>query len=147
MPQALPREHPNFDFRLVEPTAMLGGVMDGETIPDFGAKLDAQEVGQRLATMNIEIVHYQMDGFGLHVLQGDLEGYLGELHSRTIRRGKGEMASRFRFYGTENIGGSATFVFVVSPRFASRSSRCGRSQVRVQCDGLSSKQTTGCRGL
>jgi len=113
MPQALPREHPDFDFRLVEPTAMLGGVVDCETLPDFGAKLGAQEVGQRLATMNIEIVHYQVDGFGLHVLQGDLEGHLGKFLSRTIRCGKGEMATRFRFYGTENIGGSA----MICPRF------------------------------
>src|SRR5215510_13388709 len=34
--QALPREDPDFDLRLIEPAAVCRRVMNGEAVPDFG---------------------------------------------------------------------------------------------------------------
>ena len=42
--QTLPREDPDFDFRLIEPTPVGRGVVDGEPIPDFAADFRAQEI-------------------------------------------------------------------------------------------------------
>jgi hypothetical protein len=125
MTQTLPREHPNFDFGLVEPTPMGGCVVDAKPVPDFGAKLSAVKIGQRLAAMNIEIVQHQVDGLGLRVLEDDFEDCLGEFRGRTIRRREGEMAAGFGFYRAENIGSPLTPVFVIPPGFSSRLSRRG----------------------
>ena len=61
----MPREHPDFDFRRVEPTSMSGRVMNDKAIPDLGAKLGTIKIGQRFAAMNIKIVQHQVDGLGL----------------------------------------------------------------------------------
>ena len=42
--EALPGKHCEFDFRLVEPTAVFGRVMDGKSAPDFCRHLSAIEI-------------------------------------------------------------------------------------------------------
>ena len=54
--QTLAREEPDFDLGLVEPTAVSGRVMDGEAIPDLGRHFRAEDVGQHLAPMDVEVV-------------------------------------------------------------------------------------------
>lgn len=68
MAQALPREHPDLDFCLVEPASMGGRVVDRKSAPDLGAELRTVKVDQRLAAMDIEIVQHQVDGLDLHKL-------------------------------------------------------------------------------
>lgn len=76
--------------------------------------------------MDIEVVHHQMDGFGVRVLERQFSRYLGELHCRAIRGSEGEMAASFRLHRTENIRRSAALVLVIPARFASRLGRgCG----------------------
>ena len=56
MPQTLPREDPDFDLRLIQPTAVSGRVVDGEAIPDFGGHFRAKGIRQRFAAMDVQVV-------------------------------------------------------------------------------------------
>ena len=47
--------------------------------------------------VDIEVIHYQVDGLRFRVLKGQLEDHPRELEAGTIRRGKGEMAARLGF--------------------------------------------------
>ena len=68
--EALPREDADFDFRLIEPTAVSGGVVNCEPVPDLTAELRTVEIGERLSAMDVQVVHYQVDGLSLRVLKG-----------------------------------------------------------------------------
>src|SRR6185436_6222205 len=105
------------------------GVVNREALPDLGAHLDSEGVGYRLPTVDVEVVNYQMDGFGLWVLHGQLAGHSRELESGTVGCGEGEMAAGFRLYGTDDIGCTAALVLVVAPCFASRLGGRGRTDV------------------
>src|SRR5258708_37724185 len=86
--------------------------------------------------MNIQVVHHQMDGLGLRILNGQVEGYLCELKRRSVRRGEGEVPARLRLYGAENISRSAALIFAIPPGFAPRLGRRGRADIGVQRDWL-----------
>ena len=70
-----------------------------------------------------------MDGFGLSVPHGQFAGHLRKLEGGTVGCGEGEMATGFRLYSAEDIGGTAALVFVVAPCFASRLGGRGRPDV------------------
>ena len=93
--------------------------MHGETAPDFSADFAAEQVGQGLAAVDIEVIQYQMDSRGQRVLKSELEGHFGELEARTIRRGEGEVPTSLRLDRTEEVGGAATLVLVVLPGLSS----------------------------
>ena len=57
---------------------MLGGVVNAESAPNFAANLRTEQVRQRFAPMDIQVVHHQMDRFGL--------GILAEANSKTDMR-------------------------------------------------------------
>src|ERR1700739_1211215 len=95
LPQTLPGEDPDFDLRLIEPTAVCRCVVHGEPIPDFGGHFGSKHLRQRLLPMNVEIVQYQVDGLGCRVCQRQGDGHLGEFEARSVRRGKREMSTRF----------------------------------------------------
>ena len=46
MPETLPGEDPDFDLRLIQPTAVRRRVMDPEAIPDFAAHFHAIQISQ-----------------------------------------------------------------------------------------------------
>jgi hypothetical protein len=75
--------------------------------------------------MDVEVVHYEVNGFGFRVCQRQSDGNLSELKGRTTRRGEGEMTTGFRLYGAANIGRAATSVFVIASRFPPRFGRRG----------------------
>jgi hypothetical protein len=77
--QALPREDADFDLRLIEPAAVSGRVMDGEAIPDFCSHFRAEDGGQRFPAMDVEVVHYQVDGLRFRVCHRQRDGNLSEL--------------------------------------------------------------------
>src|SRR5260370_1452948 len=85
-PQALPREDPDFDLCLIEPTSVSGRVMDGESIPDFCGHFRPEDILQRLPAMDVEVVHYQVDRFRFRVCHRQGDGNLSELKTRTSRR-------------------------------------------------------------
>lgn len=71
-----------FDLRLVEPASMLGSVMDLQPIPKIAALLFAVVADQRLAAVDIEVIHDEVDLPGEGVLLDDVP-HPGE---RTRRR-------------------------------------------------------------
>jgi hypothetical protein len=68
--QTLPGEDPDFDLRLIEPTSVSRRVMDRESLPDFRSHFGAVDIGQRLPAMDVEVVHYQVNGLCFRVFQG-----------------------------------------------------------------------------
>ena len=64
--------------------------MDGEAIPNLYGHFRTEDIGQRLAAMDVEVVHYQVDCFRCRVCHGQGDGHLSELKTRTIRRGEGK---------------------------------------------------------
>ena len=47
---------------------MDGRVVHRELIPDLGADLGAKSIGQRLAGMDVQVIHHQVDGLGFRIL-------------------------------------------------------------------------------
>ena len=69
--------------------------MDGEAVPNFSRHFCAVDISERLPAMDVEVVHYEVNGFGFRVCRRQLDGNLSELKGRTIRRGEGEMTTPF----------------------------------------------------
>ena len=65
--EILPREDSDFDLRLIKPASVSGRVMDGKTISDFCGHFRVEDVRQRLAAVDVEVVHYQVDRFRFRV--------------------------------------------------------------------------------
>lgn len=132
----MPGEDSDFDLCLIKPTSVSRGVMDREAVPDFRGHFCAIDIGQRLPAMDVEIVHYQVNGLRIRIFQRQSDDNLSELKSRTVRCREGEMPTRFRLYCAEHIGSAATLIFVIPPRFPSRYRRPSWPQVGVQGDRL-----------
>src|SRR5579863_4172035 len=71
VPQTLPRDQTEFDFRLIEPAPVLRSVMDGEPVPKRSALFLAEVSDQRLAAVDIQVIHDEVDGVGLRVVLDD----------------------------------------------------------------------------
>src|SRR5215831_7456900 len=94
-----------------------------------------------------EVVHYQVNSFRFRIRQRQGDGNLGELETRAVRCGEGEMAAGLRFYSAENIG--CTSRSYALSRRASRPGSAGAAGRTFACKvtGFSSKHTTGSAGL
>src|SRR5262245_52393593 len=79
--QTLPREDSNFDLRLIQPTAVGGGVMNREAVPDIGGHLGPEHRCQRPLGMAAEIVHHEVDGCSRRVCHGQFDRYLGKFEA------------------------------------------------------------------
>jgi hypothetical protein len=130
--ETLPGEDADFDFRLIEPTAVSGGVVHGEPVPDFAADRLAEKIGEGFTVMAIQVVQDQMDGLRFRLLKGQMADYLSELNARTIWCGTGEVASRFGLYGAENISRATSFIFVIPSCLASRRGWRGGTDIGMQ---------------
>jgi hypothetical protein len=58
--QTLPGKQADLDFGLIEPTGMLGSVMEGESLPKRLSLLDAEMTVERFAAMGVEVVQNQV---------------------------------------------------------------------------------------
>ena len=58
--QTLPGKQVDLDFGLIEPTGMLGSVMEGESLPKSLSLLDAEMTVERFAAMGVEVVQNQV---------------------------------------------------------------------------------------
>jgi hypothetical protein len=76
--------------------------MDGEAVPHFTPEIVAEQVGERLAAVDVEVVHHEVNGFGFRVLQGQIEEYLRKLDPGSVRRGVCEVAACLGLYRTEH---------------------------------------------
>jgi len=84
--QALLGEEPDSDFGRIEPTAMFGRVVDGETLPD-------------------EFVHHQVNPGGFRVRHGGFQHDLSKLKAGLVPCGEAEVPVCFGFHGKEGIAG------------------------------------------
>src|SRR5215468_7325048 len=55
-PQTLPREDPDFNLCLIQPTAVGRRVMDSEPIPDFHRHFRTKDIRQCFAAMDVQVV-------------------------------------------------------------------------------------------
>jgi len=117
-------------------TSVLRRVVHGEPVPDLAADFGTIEIGQRFAAMDVEVVHHQVHRPGLRILHGQVEGYLGKLERRPIRRGEGIVPSCFGLYRAEDIGRATTLILVVSSGFAPWRGRNCRTGIGVERNGL-----------
>ncbi len=125
---------------------MSWGIVDRKAVPDFGGHLSAEDVAERLAVMDVQVIHYQVDGLGLGELQGQGHGDLGELEAGSIRRGEGERRPAFGSTAQKTLAVPRRSYSL--SRLASRPGTAGEvgriSACRVT--GFSSRQTTGLSG-
>ena len=115
---------------------MSGRVVNGEAAPDFMGHFGAEDIAQGLAAMDVQVIHYQVDGLGVRVFQRQGDRNPGKFKARTVRRRECEMTSRFWLYRAENIGGTASFVLVVPSGFPSWYGRRSRPDIGVQRNRL-----------
>jgi hypothetical protein len=69
--QTLPSEEADFDFSLVQPIAVCGCVVNGETVSEIGALVRTKVVCQSLAAVEVEMVHDEMNGWGQWIAGDD----------------------------------------------------------------------------
>jgi len=134
--QALLGKQADLDFRLVQPTPMLGRVMDREAVPDRAAPFLSEIVGEGLPAMDIQVIHHQVDLSRTGIAAHDRLQRLGKFWRRAVGGGQGEMPTGFRLHGAEDIGGAASFVLVVPFRRPTGGSGNRRPDVGVQRDWL-----------
>ena len=69
--ETLPGEETDFDFGLVQPTAVFGCLVNRETVPEIGALFLTEVVCKGLPAVDVEIVHDQMDGSSKRITADD----------------------------------------------------------------------------
>src|SRR5271157_2250324 len=134
--QALPGEQADLDLRLIQPTAMLGRVVNREAIPQPASGLVAKPFYQRLPRMRAEVVHHQVKGVGLGIAGGDPEKIIGKLGRRASRSDAGEVPARLRLHAAEHIGSATTLILIIPFGYPAGFHRYRRADILVQGDRL-----------
>jgi len=57
---------------------MRGREVNLEAVPDLSSHLYSEYIRQRLAGVDIKVIHDQVDGFSVRVLQRQIASHLGE---------------------------------------------------------------------
>ena len=86
--------------------------------------------------MDVEIVHNQVNGLGLGILQRQLKHDLCELETRAVRRRIGKMTSCLRLASAEGVGCSAPWVLAIPAGFPAWFGRRSRPDIGVKGDRL-----------
>src|SRR3989475_5620245 len=123
--QTLTRVQAEFDFRLIEPASVFGGVVHGEPVPNVSALLLAEVIGQRFAAVYVEVVHHEVNRFCSRVLPHDVPHHARELGAGAVGGGCGEVAAGLRFHYAKYVRCAAPFILIV---LLGRFSRLGRDR-------------------
>src|ERR1035437_2844006 len=145
--QTLPREHAEFDLRLIEPTPVFRRVVHAEPIPDIPALLLAAAVGQRFAAVYIEVVHDEVDRVSGGVLFHDVLHHACELGTATVGSSGGEVPAALRLHDAKHVSRAAPFILVVLFGQFSWFGRYRRSHVTVQRDRVLIQADNGLGGI
>ena len=132
--QTLTRVQAEFDFRLIEPASVFGGVVHGEPVPNVSALLLAEVIGQRFAAVYVEVVHHEVNRFCSRVLPHDVPHHARELGAGAVGGGCGEVAAGLRFHYAKYVRCAAPFILIVLLGRFSRLGRYRRPHVIVQRD-------------
>src|SRR4029077_16837799 len=111
---------------------MQGRVMHGEPVPERSALLLTETLHQRVATMDIEVVHDQMNGLSNRVCLHHALHPSRDLVAGAIRGGSSEVAAGLGLHHAEYICRAAAFIFVVLLGWLARLDRTRRPHVGVQ---------------
>jgi len=130
--QTLPRVHAEFDLRLVEPASVFGSVMDLQPIPKIAALFLAEVAGQRLAAMDIQVIHDEVNRLGEGVLLNNLPHHAGELGGATVGCRRGEVPTGLRLDNGKYVRHAAPFILVVLLGRLAWFSRYRRAHLGVQ---------------
>lgn len=93
---------------------MVWSVVNCEATPQSLSFSFSKGFYQRLQTMSIEIVHYQMNCFCVGVGLDYFSNEQSKVSSRSSASHSCEMPSAFRLYGTEDVRGAVSSILTVS---------------------------------
>lgn len=88
----MPRHQPEFDFGLVEPTAVFRRVVHLQTTPDAAPYFGIEMISEGFAAVNVEIVHYRMDLSRKRIAGDQTFDHLGKLSRRAVGCGAGKVS-------------------------------------------------------
>src|SRR6266702_4748725 len=131
--QALPRQHTEFNLRDVQPTRVLGGVMDLQPVREGLGLFRRKDFVERGWRVRIEVVHHDhhLARFGI-VLFEHFSHEQRPVLLRAVFRDFQIAFARQWLIGNEQVGTTLFFVGVVFPRDLSRLSWFGRILVLDQ---------------
>src|SRR4051812_37486643 len=114
--QALPRQHAQFDLGHVQPTAVLGRVVDLQPLDDVPRPPRLERLVKRRQLVRVEVVHHQHDlvRFGVHVLHQPAYR-LGEVYGRPPLGNVDRTPARQRLRHHEQVRRPVVHVLVVEP--------------------------------
>jgi len=92
--QTLAAEEANLDLRLIQPTGMLRGVVDGKATPQLVAFLFPEVPTEGPNRMRTQIIQHKMNGTGEGIGAGEPVQGLSELDAGAVGRRPGEVAAR-----------------------------------------------------
>jgi len=93
-------------------------------------------IGERLAAMDFEIVHHQINLAGKGIAGDQALDHAGELSRRAVGRGAGKVPPGLGLHDSEDVGGSAALVFVVALGNVTRPRRPARTDIVAQTNQL-----------
>jgi len=111
--QTLPGKQADLDFGLIEPTGMLGSVMEGESLPNSLSSLDAEMAVERFAAMGIEVVQNQVDGAGSWIAIGQALNHPSELRRFAVGRRMSEVPPSLTLDCAKDVRPPTPLVFII----------------------------------
>jgi len=132
--QALPRVEAEFDFRLIEPASVFGGVVHGEPVPNVSALVLAEVIGQRFVAMYVEVVHHEVNRFCRWIPLHHVPHHARELGAGAVGCGCGEVAAGLWFHYAKYVRCAAPSILIVLLGRFPRFGRYRRAHVIVQRD-------------
>ena len=111
--QTLPGKQADLDFGLIEPTGMLGSVMEGESLAKRLSLLDAEMTVERFAAMGVEVVQNQVDGAGMWIAIGQPLNHPSELRRFAIGRRMSEVPPSLGLDCAKDVRPSTPLVFII----------------------------------
>src|SRR5215472_927125 len=133
---ALAREQTDRNLRLIQPTSMLGRVVDRESTPQPTPGFLAEPFYHRLAGMRTQIVQDQMNDVGLWIADGEVQQVVGKFRRGAVARHFRKVSPGFRFDPTEHVGRTTALVLTIAPSHAPGRHRLRGANVLVQHDRL-----------
>lgn len=122
---------------------MLGGEVHGEPPPEPSAQEAAQVVGEGVLSMDVEVIHHQMNGPCAGIGRDHALHHPSKLGGRAVGCGTREMPAGFRFDDRKEVRRPAAAVLMIAfDEVAGARRRGGRTSAWRET-GFSSRHTTG----
>ena len=130
--KTLTTEEADLNLGLIEPTAMLGSVVNSEAAPNVSTPLFTIMIDQGLAAVNVEVVQDKVDGQRPRISVDQPFDRTSKVCREPAFCWPSEVSAGQGFHGAEHISGSTTLVFSIALRDASRLRRHRRANFVMQ---------------